>query len=50
MALNEKKMKSFGGLLNFLKSDINVLKENLSALKNPQSEHETVLYILPTLS
>ncbi len=27
MALNEK--KSFGGLLNFLKSDINVLKENL---------------------
>ncbi len=37
---------SFGGLLNFLKSDTNVLKENLSALKNPQSEHEMVLYIL----
>ncbi len=49
MALNEKKMKSFGGLLNFLKSDINVLKENLSALKNPQSEHETVLYILANI-
>ncbi len=46
MTLNEKKMKSFGGLLHFLKSDINVLKENQSALKNPQSEHETVLYIL----
>ncbi len=46
MTMDEKKMKSFGGLLNFLKSDTNVLKENLSALKNPQSEHEMVLYIL----
>ncbi len=47
--LNEKKMKSFGGLLHFLQSDINVLKENQSALKNPQSEHETVLYILTNI-
>ncbi len=46
MTMDEKKMKSFGGLLNFLKSDTNVLKENLSAHKNPQSEHEIVLYIL----
>ncbi len=44
--LNEKKKKSFGGLLHFLKSDTNVLKQNLSALENPQSEHEMVLYIL----
>ncbi|XP_058636706.1 sterile alpha motif domain-containing protein 9-like [Onychostoma macrolepis] len=49
MTLNEKKMKSFGGLLHFLKSDINVLKENQSALKNPQSEHEVVLYILANI-
>ncbi len=47
--LNEKKIKSFGGLLNFLKSNINVLKENQSGLKNPQSEHETVLYILANI-
>ncbi|XP_026116257.1 sterile alpha motif domain-containing protein 9-like [Carassius auratus] len=51
MTLNEKKMKSFGGLLHFLKSDINVLKEHQSALKNPKSDDETqtVLYILANI-
>ncbi|RXN04944.1 sterile alpha motif domain-containing 9-like protein [Labeo rohita] len=46
--LNEKKMKSFGGLLNILKLDIDVLKENWSAIENPQPDNEsqTVLYIL----
>ncbi|KTF83663.1 hypothetical protein cypCar_00045664 [Cyprinus carpio] len=49
--LKEKKMKSFGGLLHFLKSDINVLKEHQSALKNPRSDDETqtVLYILANI-
>ncbi len=46
--LNEKKKKSFGGLLYFLKSDINVYEHNLCAIEKPQSENETqiVLYIL----
>ncbi len=47
--LNEKKMKSFGGLLHFLKSDTNVLKQNLSALKNPQSNKEIIVYILANM-
>ncbi|XP_067274861.1 sterile alpha motif domain-containing protein 9-like [Pseudorasbora parva] len=49
--LNEKKMKSFGGLLHFLKSDISVLKQKQSAFKNPQSEDETqnILYILSNI-
>ncbi|XP_016417855.1 sterile alpha motif domain-containing protein 9-like [Sinocyclocheilus rhinocerous] len=49
--LNEKKMKSFGGLLHFLKSDTNVLKEHQSALKHLQSDNETqtVLYILANI-
>uniref|UniRef100_A0A673JAU2 Uncharacterized protein n=1 Tax=Sinocyclocheilus rhinocerous TaxID=307959 RepID=A0A673JAU2_9TELE len=49
--LNEKKMKSFGGLLHFLKSDINVLKEHQRALKHPRSDNETqtVLYILANI-
>ncbi|XP_016120260.1 sterile alpha motif domain-containing protein 9-like isoform X2 [Sinocyclocheilus grahami] len=49
--LNEKKMKSFGGLLHFLKSDINVVKEHQRALKHPQSDNETqtVLYILANI-
>ncbi|XP_016417842.1 sterile alpha motif domain-containing protein 9-like isoform X2 [Sinocyclocheilus rhinocerous] len=49
--LNEKKMKSFGGLLHFLKSDTNVLKEHQRALKHPQSDNETqtVLYILANI-
>ncbi len=49
--LNEKKMKSFGGLLHFLKSDIYVLKENQSAFENPQSDNETqtILYILSNI-
>uniref|UniRef100_A0A8C1S0H5 Sterile alpha motif domain-containing protein 9-like n=1 Tax=Cyprinus carpio TaxID=7962 RepID=A0A8C1S0H5_CYPCA len=49
--LNEKKKKSFGGLLHFLKSDINVCKQNLSAIEKPQSENEDqiVLYILANI-
>ncbi|XP_052458986.1 sterile alpha motif domain-containing protein 9-like [Carassius gibelio] len=49
--LNEKKMKSFGGLLHFLKSDINVLKRHKSTFDNPQSDDETqtVLYILANI-
>ncbi|XP_051755752.1 sterile alpha motif domain-containing protein 9-like isoform X2 [Ctenopharyngodon idella] len=51
MALNEKKMKSFGGLLHFLKSDIDVLKKNLSAIKKLQSKNETqtILYIFANI-
>ncbi len=46
--LNEKKKKSFGGLLYFLKSDIDVYEHNLCAIEKPQSENETqiALYIL----
>uniref|UniRef100_A0A673L5Z5 Sterile alpha motif domain-containing protein 9-like n=1 Tax=Sinocyclocheilus rhinocerous TaxID=307959 RepID=A0A673L5Z5_9TELE len=46
--LNEKKKESFGGLLHFLKSDINVCKQNLSASEKPRSDNEDqiVLYIL----
>ncbi|XP_039546038.1 sterile alpha motif domain-containing protein 9-like [Pimephales promelas] len=46
-SLNEKKMKSFAGLLHFPKSDISVLKRNLSAFQNPQSDDETqnILYV-----
>uniref|UniRef100_A0A8C1YFP7 Sterile alpha motif domain-containing protein 9-like n=1 Tax=Cyprinus carpio TaxID=7962 RepID=A0A8C1YFP7_CYPCA len=49
--LNEKKMKSFGGLLHFLKSDISVLKRYKSTFDNPQSDNETqtVLYILANI-
>ncbi|XP_077094114.1 sterile alpha motif domain-containing protein 9-like [Siphateles boraxobius] len=49
--LNERKLKSFAGMLHFLKSDINVLKQNLSAIEKPQSEDETqtVLYVLANL-
>ncbi|KAK9972725.1 hypothetical protein ABG768_026012 [Culter alburnus] len=49
--LNEKKMKSFGGLLHFLKSDINVLKQICSAIEKPQSKNETqtILYIFATI-
>ncbi|XP_052456810.1 sterile alpha motif domain-containing protein 9-like [Carassius gibelio] len=49
--LNEKKMKSFGGLLHFLKSDINVLKQYKSTFDNTQSDNETqtVLYILANI-
>ncbi|XP_056100846.1 sterile alpha motif domain-containing protein 9-like [Rhinichthys klamathensis goyatoka] len=49
--LNERKQKTFAGMLNFLKSDINVLKQNLSAIEKPQSEDETqtILYILANL-
>ncbi|KAK7151297.1 hypothetical protein R3I93_012285 [Phoxinus phoxinus] len=45
--LNEKKMKSFAGLLHFPKSDISALKRNPSALQNPQSDDETqnILYV-----
>ncbi|XP_052458982.1 sterile alpha motif domain-containing protein 9-like [Carassius gibelio] len=51
MTLNEKKMKSFGGLLHFLKSDINVLKQYKSTFDNTQSDNETqtVLYILANI-
>ncbi|XP_051755769.1 sterile alpha motif domain-containing protein 9-like isoform X2 [Ctenopharyngodon idella] len=51
MALNEKKIKSFGGLLHFLKSDIDVLKQNLSAIEKPQSKNETqtILYIFANI-
>ncbi|KAK9972722.1 hypothetical protein ABG768_026009 [Culter alburnus] len=51
MALNEKKMKSFGGLLHFLKSDINVLEQNLSAIEKLQSKNETqtILYIFANI-
>ncbi|KAA0725525.1 Sterile alpha motif domain-containing protein 9 [Triplophysa tibetana] len=41
MTLNEKKMKSFAGLLHFLQSDINVLEKNWNAIANPQSDNET---------
>ncbi len=44
MTLNEKNIKSFGGLLHFLKSDINVLKEHQSALKSAQSDNEIEYY------
>ncbi|ROL45230.1 Sterile alpha motif domain-containing protein 9-like [Anabarilius grahami] len=46
--LNEKKMKSFGGLLHFLKSDVSVLKQTF---KNPQSDDETqnILYVLANI-
>ncbi|XP_042617362.1 sterile alpha motif domain-containing protein 9-like [Cyprinus carpio] len=49
--LNEKKNKSFGGLLHFLKSDINACKQNLSGIEKPRSENETqiVLYILANI-
>ncbi|KAL1270366.1 hypothetical protein QQF64_029382 [Cirrhinus molitorella] len=49
--LNEKKKKSFGGLLYFLKSDISVCKQHLSSFEKPQSENETqiVLYILANI-
>ncbi|XP_077094093.1 sterile alpha motif domain-containing protein 9-like [Siphateles boraxobius] len=49
--LNERKQKSFAGMLHFLKSDINVLKQNLSAIEKPQSEDETqtVLYVLANI-
>ncbi|XDV41118.1 hypothetical protein PO909_010041 [Leuciscus waleckii] len=45
--LNEKRMKSFGGLLPFPKSDISVLQRNQSAFQNPQSDDETqnILYV-----
>ncbi|XP_077089795.1 sterile alpha motif domain-containing protein 9-like [Siphateles boraxobius] len=45
--LNEKKMKSFAGLLHFPESDMSVLKQNQSAFQNPQSDDETqnVLYV-----
>ncbi|KAI7796686.1 putative sterile alpha motif domain-containing protein 9 [Triplophysa rosa] len=51
MTLNEKKMKSFAGLLHFLQSDINVLEQNWNAIENPQSDNETqmVLYILANI-
>ncbi len=49
MTLNEKKIKSFGGLIYFLKSDINVLKEHQSALKSAQSDNENILYILANI-
>ncbi|KAG1926984.1 sterile alpha motif domain-containing protein 9-like [Pimephales promelas] len=50
-ALNERKQKTFAGMLDFLRSDINVLKQNLSAIEKPQSDDEpqTVLYILAKL-
>ncbi|XP_067239434.1 sterile alpha motif domain-containing protein 9-like [Chanodichthys erythropterus] len=46
--LNEKKMKSFGGLLHFLKSDASVFKQTF---KNPQSDDETqnILYVLANI-
>ncbi|KAK9956989.1 hypothetical protein ABG768_014687 [Culter alburnus] len=46
--LNEKKMKSFGGLLHFLQSDASVLKQKF---KNPQSDDETqnILYVLANI-
>ncbi|XP_016114778.1 sterile alpha motif domain-containing protein 9-like [Sinocyclocheilus grahami] len=49
--LNEKKKESFGGLLHFLKSDINVCKQNLSASEKPRSDNEDqiVLYILANI-
>ncbi len=49
--LNEKKKKSFGGLLHFLKSDINVCKQNLSAIEKPRSENEVqiIVYILANI-
>ncbi|ROJ42280.1 Sterile alpha motif domain-containing protein 9-like [Anabarilius grahami] len=49
--LNQKKMKSFGGLLHFLKSDIDVLEQNLIAIEKPQSKNETqtILYILANI-
>ncbi|CAM4532986.1 unnamed protein product [Leuciscus chuanchicus] len=49
--LNERKQKTFAGMLHFLKSDINVLKLNLSAIEKPQSEDETqtILYILANI-
>ncbi|XP_048025300.1 sterile alpha motif domain-containing protein 9-like [Megalobrama amblycephala] len=49
--LNEKKMKSFGGLLHFLESDIHVLELNLIAIEKLQSKNETqtILYILANI-
>ncbi|XP_051731191.1 sterile alpha motif domain-containing protein 9-like [Ctenopharyngodon idella] len=46
--LNEKKMKSFGGLLHFLKPDVSVLQQTF---KNPQSDDETqnILYVLANI-
>ncbi|XP_048025558.1 sterile alpha motif domain-containing protein 9-like isoform X2 [Megalobrama amblycephala] len=49
--LNEKKMKSFAGLLHFLESDIDVLEQNLIATKKPRSKSETqtILYIFANI-
>ncbi|XP_052456811.1 sterile alpha motif domain-containing protein 9-like [Carassius gibelio] len=43
--LNKKKKKSFGGLLHFLKSDINECKQNLSGIEKPWSENETQIIL-----
>ncbi|KAL1270431.1 hypothetical protein QQF64_029447 [Cirrhinus molitorella] len=49
--LNEKKSKSFAGLLHLLKPDINVLEQYKSTIEHPQPEKETqiIVYILANI-